>query len=101
MMKEKVQIGTSLRVQRSNLTHRGRLLHFVRNDILIFIFSLLVASCQQKIDLKIPDYQQSLVVEGKIETDTFPQVYLTYTTPYFGNHPTNLTDLAVKGAFVT
>jgi hypothetical protein len=67
----------------------------------VILIAIALTSCQQKIDLKIPDYQQSLVVEGKIEIDTFPQVYLTYTTPYFGDHPTNLADLAVKGAFVT
>ena len=68
---------------------------------LFFIFALLLSSCQQKIDVKIPDYVQKLVVEGKIEVGGNPEVYLSYTVPYFGNHTTNLTDFAVKGAFVT
>src|ERR1700758_4748402 len=73
---------------------------FVRNFILLF-FILSFISCQQKIDLKLPDYTQKLVVEGKVEAGSYPQVYLTNTLPYFGGHSVNLTDLVVKGAFVT
>jgi len=69
---------------------------------LFFTFLILsFISCQQKIDVKIPNYVQKLVVEGRIETGTYPQVYLTYSVPYFGNHTTNLSDFVVKGAFVT
>lgn len=62
---------------------------------------LCLFSCQKKIDVKIPDYVQKLVVEGKIETGQTPEVYLSYTVPYFGNHTNSLSDFAVKGALVT
>lgn len=70
----------------------------------IFIFLLITAlmgACQKKIDVKIPDYKQQLVVEGRIENGSTPEVYLSYTVPYFGNHTQNLSDFAVKGALVT
>jgi len=101
-MGKKINIGTSLRAQRSNLILNGRLLHFIRNDVsLLLLLLFLLTDCQQKIDVKIPDYVEKLVVEGKIEVGTNPQVYLSYTVPYFGNHTTNISDFAVKGAFVT
>ncbi len=58
-------------------------------------------SCQKNIDVNIPDYVQKLVVEGKIEAGSTPEVYLSYSVPYFGNHTQNLSDFAVKGAVVT
>ncbi len=67
--------------------------------LLLALLSLF--SCQQKVDVKIPDYIQKLVVEGKIEAGAHPQVYLSYTVPYFGNHTQNLSDFAVKGALIT
>jgi hypothetical protein len=44
---------------------------------------------------------QKLVVEGKIEAGSNPEVYLSYTVPYFGNHTNNLSEFIVKGALVT
>lgn len=73
---------------------------FDKLSVTLLLF-LLLTSCQQKIDLKIPDYTQKLVVEGKIENGANPQIYLSYTVPYFGNHTTNISDFAVKSAFVT
>lgn len=76
----------------------------IRNDakwLFAPLAGLIFTSCQQKINLKIPDYVQKLVVEGKIENGSHPQVYLTYTMPYFSDKQVNLTDLIVKGAFVT
>lgn len=58
-------------------------------------------SCKKDIDVKIPDYVQKLVVEGRIEAGAKPLVYLSYTVPYFGNHTSNLSDFSVKGALVT
>lgn len=69
--------------------------------ILLFNLLLVVSGCKKNIDVKIPDYVQKLVVEGRIEAGAKPSVYLSYTAPYFGNVATNLEDLAVKGALVT
>lgn len=76
-------------------------LAFNRNKCLIALFLLVLVSCKKDIDVKIPDYVQKLVVEGRIEAGAAPSVYLSYTAPYFGNVTTNLEDLAVKNALVT
>lgn len=75
-----------------------------RDRTIIFLIPLLLmctSSCKKNIDVKVPDYVQKLVVEGKIEAGAKPEVYLSYTAPYFGNVTTNLEELAVKNAFVT
>ncbi len=69
--------------------------------IVIACLSLLF-SCTKNVDVKLPEYKQYLVVEGKIEPGQTPIVYLSYTIPYFGSSSVNdLTDFAVKGALVT
>lgn len=70
--------------------------------ILSLLLIVGLTSCQKEIDVKIPDYVQKLVVEGRIENGSNPEVFLSYTIPYFGNHTQqNLADFAVKGALVT
>jgi len=61
---------------------------------------LLLSACQKKIEVNIPDYVQKLVVEGKVEVGANPEVYLSYSVPYFGNHTSSLADFAVKNAIV-
>jgi hypothetical protein len=77
------------------------LIQHLKVEGLVFLLALLFSSCQKNIDVKIPDYVQKLVVEGKIDNGDHPQVYLSYTVPYFGNHTQSLSEFAVKGAFVT
>ncbi len=74
-----------------------------RSNLTLLSLLLLVAltSCKKNIDVKIPDYVQKLVVQGSIETGLNPEVYLSYTVPYFGNHTCSLSDFAVKGALIT
>lgn len=78
----------------NSFQHRSR---FYLATLLVLCF----ISCKKNIDVKVPDYVQKLVVEGKIEAGAKPEVYLSYTAPYFGNITTNLQELAVQGAFVT
>jgi hypothetical protein len=52
--------------------------------LLIFVIYFF-SSCQKEIDVKIPDYEQKLVVDGTIEPGEKPVVILTWTAPYFGN----------------
>ncbi len=47
-----------------------------------------MSSCQDKVDLDIPDGETFLVVEGWLTNfDTIHTVKLTYTTPYFDDQP--------------
>jgi hypothetical protein len=70
--------------------------------ILVLALVALFFSCTKNVDVKLPEYKQYLVVEGKIEPGEHPVVLLSWTIPYFGsNNVTNLSDFAVKGAFAT
>lgn len=52
--------------------------------------------------LKLPDYQQKLVVEGSIETGSPGYVLLSYSVPFFGTFDFTAPEKAfVKGALVT
>lgn len=56
------------------------------NNIAIFIlglFSLVFYSCEKTIEIDIPDAPSQIVVDGYIESEGFPVVVLTRTTPYF------------------
>ncbi len=72
---------------------------------LIFILvagAIGVSSCQENINIKLPEYKEKLVVEASIETGKTAQVLLSTTAPYFGNVDlTNPSRFFVKGALIT
>lgn len=77
---------------------RERLKYYILIGLSILGFS----SCEEEIDVKIPDLTEKLVVEGKIETGLPPSVYLTRSSKFFGT--TNLNDMEkyyVHGAVIT
>lgn len=70
--------------------------------LLLICCATLLFGCRKNINVKIPDYVQRLVVEGKVETGSNPELFLTYTVPYFGDHTSqNISEIAVKNALVT
>jgi hypothetical protein len=69
---------------------------------LIILLSLLVYGCRKDVKLKLPDYQQKVVVEASIETGGPAIVFLSYSVPYFGEFDFSAPQKAfIKGAFVT
>src|ERR1043165_1402018 len=42
-----------------------------------------LASCRKDVTLKLPEYQQKVVIEGAIETGSTAVVLLSYSVPYF------------------
>ncbi len=59
-------------------------------------------ACRKDVKVKLPDYEQKLVVEGSIEAGGNPFVLLSYSIPYFGEFDFSTPQNAfVKGAFVT
>jgi hypothetical protein len=52
-------------------------------DILIVAFVVVLFSCQKQIEFSLPDVEQTIVVEGKIESGQPPIVFLTTTQGYF------------------
>ena len=66
---------------------------------MLFVVCLLMAACQQEIDMKLPDYQSKLVIEGSIETGSPAMVMLSKSIPYFSeiNLETLMGDIFVTG----
>ena len=59
-------------------------------------------SCEKEITVKLPTPEEQLVVEGYIENDKPPYVFLTKSTPYFGSFDINdLPQYFVSGADIT
>jgi len=64
--------------------------------IYIALFALTGLSCQKQIEFDIPPVENEYVIDGKIETDGPPLVFITSTQGYFD--PTTASD--ILGAFV-
>jgi hypothetical protein len=79
--------------------------HIILNLKTIFyaLFLMLVLSaCQKDIDIKLPKYQEKLVVEASIEPGQPATVFLSITAPFFGGADfSDPTKYFVKGAFIT
>lgn len=66
-----------------NNKHRKILL-----STLVFVISIIMFSCTEKIDIKLDESYTRLVVEGYITADSTPDfVKLTTTSSYFANQP--------------
>ncbi len=69
---------------------------------LLFLLLIPFPACRKDIKVKLPEYQENLVVEAQIETGLPATVLLSHSVPFFGDfdytHPENA---FVKGAFVT
>ncbi len=65
-----------------------KILKSIKTIFLLAVGVVAMSSCQDKIDLDIPDGETFLVVEGWLTNfDTVHTVNLTYTTPYFDDTP--------------
>jgi hypothetical protein len=59
-------------------------------------------SCRKDVTIKLPKYEEKLVVEGSIEIGKNPVVLLSTSVPYFGEFDYTHPEKAfIKGAFVT
>ena len=68
----------------------------------LLIFAILLASCRKDVVVKLPDYEEKLVVEASIETGQPAIVFLSKSVPYFGTFDFSKPQEAfIKGAFVT
>jgi hypothetical protein len=68
----------------------------------IGILFVLFCSCRKDVKLKLPEYQQKVVVEGSIEIGSSAVVFLSYSVPYFGDFDYTTPEKAfIKGALVT
>lgn len=68
---------------------------------LLSIVFLFLYSCTEKIDVKLPNSDKKIVIEGSIENGKFPEVIITRTIPLFSSVPnTNINDFYVLDAQV-
>lgn len=73
-----------------------------KSNALLFTIVILCFSCERYIDLEIPYHESVVVVEGWIEQNSYPQVMLSLSIPYFGSIDSNsLLDYALTVARVT
>jgi hypothetical protein len=69
--------------------------------LLLLLLPLLLFSCSKDIQVKLPDAEQKICVDGKIEPGNPPFVILTHNIPYFGSTDlNNLPNLFVHNAIV-
>ena len=71
----------------------------IRYALTLLAVCLMMFGCQQEIDMKLPDYQPKLVVEGSIETGSPAMVMLSKSIPYFSeiNLGALMNDVLVNG----
>jgi len=55
----------------------------LRTLMLIFLLSFCMLSCEQDIDITLPQPELSYVVDGYIENDQFAEIFITKSIPYF------------------
>lgn len=71
-------------------------------SFIIFSFCFLLISCEKEITVNLPQPTSQIVVEGYIENDLAPYVFLTRNSPYFGDFDVNdLSKYFVSGAQIT
>lgn len=51
---------------------------------IIAIIAILFSSCEKELDIRLPENENTLVVEGYIENDEYPFVQLSNTLSFFG-----------------
>jgi len=74
----------------------------MKKIISIVILFVLISSCRKDVKLKLPAYQEKVVIEASIETGGTATVFLSYSVPYFGDFDYTSPEKAfIKGALVT
>jgi hypothetical protein len=78
----------------------------ILNNIIPFLILIIsVYSCQREIQIELPNADDLIVVEGRIEEGKSPIIFLTKNKGFFKNFPTDLTTLitefVIQDAIVT
>ena len=69
---------------------------------IVVVLLLMWMGCRKDVVLKMPNYEQKIVVEASIETGLPASVFLSYSVPYFGEFDLSKPDSAfVKGAVIS
>jgi hypothetical protein len=77
-------------------------LQSMRNVPFMTLAALIFSACEKDISVDLPQQEPQLVVEGKIENGTYPQIILTRSLNYFSKiDPATLLNTFVHNATVT
>ena len=72
------------------------------SHIILFLFLILASSCEEVISVSLTLSDPKVVVEGSIENDLPPLVFISRSFPFFGDVDiNNIEALFVRGAIVT
>lgn len=72
------------------------------NIIAVLCTLIVFFSCEKEIEVDLPKGEPKIVIEGYIEQDSFPYIYITRNTPYFEQvNLATIMNLVVKNAKVT
>jgi hypothetical protein len=61
--------------------------------------AIFLSACQKEITIAQPDYTEKTSIQGILEPDSFPIVYLNRSTPFLGK-PTSTSALVIRNALV-
>ncbi len=75
-------------------------MNLLRNPILIIGIVVALSNCQTEVDLAQLPYDSRVVIQGVVEPDSLPIVYLNRTVPYLSG-TTDPAKLAIRNAIVT
>lgn len=74
----------------------------MRRIFFVLFLPVFFGSCVKDIEVDVPEYQEKLCVDARIEQGGFARVILTKNAPYFGEYDlNNLLNYVVTNAFVT
>ncbi len=73
-----------------------------KHYILLLLFLVYLSSCQPNLDYSVSGYSQKIIVEGKIESGKYPEVFLSLNVPLSKDvDSTNILDYVIRYAKVT
>ncbi|NJM14054.1 MAG: DUF4249 family protein [Bacteroidales bacterium] len=55
----------------------------IKNIVCFFAPIFITTACSTEVDIDYPAYETKIVVDGSIESGRRPEVFLTYSSPYF------------------
>lgn len=74
----------------------------LQTSLLLILLSMITNSCEKEITVDLPHPEPKIVIEGAIETNQFPYVYITKNMGYFDAVDTNtLAEMLITDAVVT
>ncbi len=73
----------------------------IKSTLIIAVFGVISLSCEKEITVDLPEYKDKVVVEGWIDYNDYPCVFLTKSSSYFAHYTEEtLMDMVITDALV-